>query len=499
MSVELVTIEGVPILRVGSYNLASGPRTFTEEDLRDAAEALANDQGVKRPRIKIDSLEKAMDLDPEAHGGEPAFGYVDNLRVTSDGQDLLADFHVPEAVRDGMTWAFPSLSIEGLPPGWTSSTGRSYGLVITAIALLGVHWPGCTTLDDLSEFLANGPKFDAAAQAEEVVAHMPQRARPVAASLDADLIGRRFYDLLEEGDIDMPEAVESSQWNLWIRSMRFDDDGQPYLKVTDEGSGTLYRVDLTVSGSDVTFGDFVEVVEQDVPVAAGMARPAAPLASWATREASRAVRAQQNENEEEASMTDEQRRALATAHGLDPETATEAEVLDAAVAATEGGDPPTPEGGGAPPAPEPEPEPEPAPVAARGGVPEGAVLIDADELARLRAGAQTATELAQAASDRDRDGVIAGAIDEGRFAPSRREHWVRAWAADPEGTRHLLTAPEAEGGLAPNTIPVSARGREEAEEVAANADREHEAYMQRFHGNTRARQRGGRVRHRTEV
>jgi hypothetical protein len=91
-------------------------------------------------------------------------------------------------------------------------------------------------------------------------------------------------------------------------------------------------------------------------------------------------------------------------------------------------------------------------------VPDGAVLIDADELARLRAGAETAQELASRQEREDRDRVIAAAMTEGRFAPARREHYERAWHADPEGIRHLLTAPEAEGGLAPNTIPVQARG-----------------------------------------
>jgi hypothetical protein len=52
----------------------------------------------------------------------------------------------------------------------------------------------------------------------------------------------------------------------------------------------LYRVDFAVKGNEVTFSSFVEIVEQDVPVAAA-ARPLAPLAVWATREESRALAA----------------------------------------------------------------------------------------------------------------------------------------------------------------------------------------------------------------
>jgi hypothetical protein len=117
---------------------------------------------------------------------------------------------------------------------------------------------------------------------------------------------------------------------------------------------------------------------------------------------------------------------------------------------------------------EPTADPAAVPVAARSAVPEGAVLIDADELARLRAGAQTAEELAAERARVDRDTVLRAAMGEGRFAPARREHWERQWEHDPDGTRQLLTASEADGGLAPNTIPVKARG------ITTHDDQEHE-------------------------
>jgi hypothetical protein len=66
--------------------------------------------------------------------------------------------------------------------------------------------------------------------------------------------------------------------------------------------------------------------------------------------------------------------------------------------------------------------------------------------------------------------VIAAAIQQGRFAPARREHYVRAWAADPEGTRTLLTASEEDGGLAPNTIPVQARGAQPQDDLSATTE-----------------------------
>ena len=52
----------------------------------------------------------------------------------------------------------------------------------------------------------------------------------------------------------------------------------------------------------------------------------------------------------------------------------------------------------------------------------------------------------------ERDQVIAAAVQAGKFAPARREHWVRLWNADPEGARQAID------GLARNVIPVAASG-----------------------------------------
>lgn len=61
---------------------------------------------------------------------------------------------------------------------------------------------------------------------------------------------------------------------------------------------------------------------------------------------------------------------------------------------------------------------------------------------------------AQAAKQRqaERDQIIAAAVKDGKFAPTRREHWAKLWDHDPEGIR------EAIAGLAKNVIPVAASG-----------------------------------------
>jgi hypothetical protein len=443
MPVELTTIPAVPILRTGTYELSTGTFTFAEEDLRAAVNAWATDPAVKDPRAKIASVEQALDLDPMAHGGEPAFGRFTNLRVSENGQELLADFVGPQAVADAMHWAYPSLSIEGMPRGWTSPTGRSHELAITAVALLGVHWPGITTLQDFTEFLASGPKIEqTAADGEMVLATTRQAPREVVASLDADLIGRRFYDGLDGGEIAGPEGAAAQ--SLWIRAMRFDDAGVPYLKVTDEASGQLYRVDFKLSGSTVTFGEWAEIVEQDVPVAAGIARPASPLAQWATRDDSRAVRA--NHEQEGDGMTPEQIRTLAIANGLDPETATEESVMAAVqtaadARAADAGTDPGASGEGEQqtipvPGETPAPEREAEPVAAR------TVTVSREqweETQRTLAALSTeADERRKRETKASRDELVAAAIRDGRITPSERDGWREDLDKHPDGTAAAL-------------------------------------------------------------
>jgi hypothetical protein len=486
---KLVTIPNVPLVSTGTYNLSTGEHTFTEEELAAAVAALG-DPAVKAPRVKIDGLGDSFD--PDAHGGEPAFGHVENMRLDAKGTTLIGDLKVPAWLADSIEWAYPARSIEG-SVGHQTPTGKTHELVITAVALLGVELPGVSTLPDLQELLSQeGP----APEAETVLARAPRSGNRLQAGLDQDLVRRRFYDMVESGEIDLPDGVVG--WDLWVRSMRFDDDGKPYLKVEDDGSGRLYRVDFTVSDSDVTFGDFVEVVEQDVAVAAAteaMRRP--PLAIYASRAESRAI--VQATNRQEAGMNPEHIRRLRERAGLTeadlPDDATDEQInsaLDRVGPSAEtqpngddngsGSEPNTEEGAGADTGNRPadagggegnpaETEPQPSGVAAAAAqLPAGMVVVDEATLRQLRQGAEPAQQLAARQAREDRDRVLAQAMQEGRFPPARRGHYESMWQADPEGTRTLLTAAADKGGLAPGTVPVSEAGTAPQEHDAGEGD-----------------------------
>ena len=80
------------------------------------------------------------------------------------------------------------------------------------------------------------------------------------------------------------------------------------------------------------------------------------------------------------------------------------------------------------------------------------VIVDVTEFQRLRRRDLQAAEVEEATRRRDRDELIEEAIIEGKFSPSRREHYKARYDSDPDGTKTLI------GRLTKNTVPLEARG-----------------------------------------
>jgi ATP-dependent protease ClpP protease subunit len=82
----------------------------------------------------------------------------------------------------------------------------------------------------------------------------------------------------------------------------------------------------------------------------------------------------------------------------------------------------------------------------------GVVMIDPGQLQQM----QEMASRGQAAYDKqrrdERDKYIQNALAQGKIALSRKDHWEKAWDADPEGTRDMLD------GLAANMVPMEADG-----------------------------------------
>lgn len=138
---DVRSIPGVELVKVGRWEASTGVFRVTKVDLVSAIDA--HRAGVKRkPVIKIGHDDSRDDA--------PAMGYVDNLRLSADGNTLLGDFvNVPSRLAELIPFAYPERSIEGFVDYYHQSTGTTWPLVIDAVALLGAVGPGVADLQSM--------------------------------------------------------------------------------------------------------------------------------------------------------------------------------------------------------------------------------------------------------------------------------------------------------------------------------------------------------------
>jgi len=317
---------GVELARPGAWQLASGPLDVTAEMLADAAR-YAQRPGSRPSPVKLGHT------DPRFTGdGEPALGWLANLRVEDDnGPVLMGDITgMPDWLAAAAPTAWPDRSVEG----WADYEvdGETYGLIIDGLALLGVTPPGMSTIRSLRDL----PQALGVAASARIVARAPKTP---AATAEVPTEER------EAGLMDPVKIREA----LGLPADASDDE---------------------VKASLVTAG-FAPANPPPEPVQASLFE-VPPVAS--------------------------------------------------------------------------------VPAAAPKKDAAGTMRVDAsaweaaqDRIKKLEAQASKQREA-------ERDQIIAKAVQDGKFAPARREHWVRLWNADPEGAR------EAIDGLAKNVIPVMASG-----------------------------------------
>lgn len=82
------------------------------------------------------------------------------------------------------------------------------------------------------------------------------------------------------------------------------------------------------------------------------------------------------------------------------------------------------------------------------------VVVDVASYRRLQARDRVAAEVEEAARRRDRDELIEEAIHDGKFGPSRRDHYKGRYDSDMNGTIALI------GRLTPNSVPLEERGKD---------------------------------------
>lgn len=244
---QLTTVPDVQIVKTGiEYPLSSGPATFTKEDLADAV-AAQYDPSVPQPRIWIGHYD-----DDRIHGsrvlgtpsGEPALGKVTDMRLEDDGNTILGNLTgVPVWLANIMSSAFPSRSIEGRF-NIKTVTGHRWRLVINGLALLGVVWPGVTTIEDIAAlYTKKGPKVDVTTATPEMPVTIVAAAdRPVAAQVTVEDLRRQWYDA-NSSDPD-------KKW-WWIRGIYLSPNE---MIIDADDGGTLLKQGFDIKGEKVTFG-----------------------------------------------------------------------------------------------------------------------------------------------------------------------------------------------------------------------------------------------------
>jgi hypothetical protein len=469
----LSIVRDVEICAVGiEYPLASGPKTFTTDDLLAAIRS-QDDPAVKAPRVWLGHAD-----DDRFHAGratpagtaEPALGTVVNMRVEDEGMTLVGDIAgCPTWLAKILASAYPSRSIEGFE-GAQTVTGREWDVIITDLALLGVRWPGVSTIEDIQLLYSEeGPEVQVE-EAEPMSIAASSTGR-IQAQAELEKIRRAFVAQL--ADLKIPG------WP-WIRSVLQD----PNELIVDDDEGGLYRVPYDASGAEVTFGDvrqveikYVNASQARDPDARGLlghmlTRDSKVVASWDQRAESRP----DSETQEASSVNPEIIKALRARLGLSeeqlPDDATEEQVQ--AVLADGGTQPPTPKPG-TPPGDTPLPDQVPGapgpgsletqtpePVAASAALPEGMVAVPAEAWGQMQSQVQDIAA-ARATEQTESDvRLVSEALRAGKIFPAQREYYEGKIkdANTREAFRHLLTASVAEGGLAPGIVPLEARGQD---------------------------------------
>jgi hypothetical protein len=147
--VELVRRDAVELVRTGSWPASTGNWTPSREDLASAVKALEC-PAVRRPVLKVGHRDSRF-TPADVGDGEPAIGWVDNLRTDESGHTLIGDYvGMPAWIGQVMASAWPDRSIEG-DYDYRCTLNHTHRFALKAVALLGVTPPAVGTLKSLQD------------------------------------------------------------------------------------------------------------------------------------------------------------------------------------------------------------------------------------------------------------------------------------------------------------------------------------------------------------
>jgi Mu-like prophage I protein len=380
--VNLVTVPGIELMRTGKWNLSTGEWECTTAEISAAIDA--HGKGLlRKPVIRLGHNDPRFT-------GDPAVGWLDNLRASADGQALIGDMvGVPEWLAEILPSAYPSRSIEGLYD-YTAPDGGTHDFVLTGLALLGATRPGVENLQSLQD-VARLYDIAAAGQVGGKAIEFT-----IEAAGDPKPYGNVAYADEKNGKypIDTAEHVRAawSYINMPKNQKEFSAGELASIKAKIEAAAKKFGITISAASAAETEGDAIVALPEYVAEALGI----------------------------DASADEDTIKAA-----LDKRNAVEAEAVAEVV--------------------EPVVEAKPELVAASAGL----MQIEASVYQQLKADAE-AGRAAREQQIADADlGIVMAAIKDGKIAPARRDHWLNSLKADREGTQTVLASLAA--GLIPTS------------------------------------------------
>lgn len=370
-----VTLTDVELVRVGSWRASTGPVTIVRDDL-EAVIAAANDPEVDRAPVRIGHTDPRFD-------GEPALGWVTNLRLSADGNVLIGDLvDVPAALAEVMPAAFRRRSVE-LAWGVRTASGKLHRMALTGLALLGVAAPAVKGLSDVLALY--GRTATAGTIAASATGHAAlELTATIADPLDAAELAVRTIAAAASTTIPDPVATPGHTGGR--------------------------------EGNPASHGGGQQVNEQRIRELLGIEADADLEAA-----------VQSLVKESGSAGTGGEGEGGAGTQG-DPPKPAEGQTPPAGTA-------PAAPAGQAPAQPA---QPAPAQVAASGTP--GVVSLSAGQFEELQRQAAAGAEAAKTLAGQERERVLNAALSEGRIAPADAEAWKGRLEADLEGTKALLSS-----------------------------------------------------------
>jgi hypothetical protein len=140
-AIDLTRREDVELARTGTWGLSTGVWRAAPEDFAAAVAALRC-PAVRRPYVRVGHQDSRF----AASDGDPAIGWIENLRVDAGGNVLVGDYvGIPTWLDGVLASAYPDRSIEGAY-NRRCALNHVHPFVLDGVALLGVTRPGVGTL-----------------------------------------------------------------------------------------------------------------------------------------------------------------------------------------------------------------------------------------------------------------------------------------------------------------------------------------------------------------